>query len=208
MFSSHTDAAGNDLKITTVSVKPFAGQRPGTSGLWKKTKEFMQPGYVEAFVQSTFNAMRGLVSGDFSNSTLVVGADWPDYNKEAIQKILHVAIGNESAADSTGSIDAISASGTTFRTASPPRRPLPNGFTNLVSASTTITGSSVTTSRSTKWAHRRTRSPKSRFSIRWPLQAFMNRLFDFDALRKFFQSGFRIRMTACTVMPGRRVCIQ
>jgi phosphoglucomutase len=95
MFSSHTDTSGNDLKITTVSVKPFAGQRPGTSGLWKKTKEFMQPGYVEAFVQSTFNAMRGLVSGDFSKSTLVVGADWRDYNKEAIQKILHVAIGNE-----------------------------------------------------------------------------------------------------------------
>ena len=95
MLSSHTGAAGNDLKITTVSVKPFAGQRPGTSGLWKKTMEFMQPGYVEAHVQSTFNAMRGLVSGDFSNSTLVVGADWPDYNKEAIQKILHVAIGNE-----------------------------------------------------------------------------------------------------------------
>ena len=94
MFSSHTDAAGNDLKITTVSVKPFARQRPGTSGLWK-TMEFMQPGYVEAFVQSTFNAMRGSVSGDFSKSTLVVGADWPDYNKDAIQKILHVAIGNE-----------------------------------------------------------------------------------------------------------------
>jgi len=95
MFSSHTDAAGNDLKVTTASVKPFAGQRPGTSGLWKKTKEFMQPGYVEALVQSTFNAMRGLVSGDFSKSTLVVGADWRDYNKEAIQKFLHVAIGNE-----------------------------------------------------------------------------------------------------------------
>ena len=87
MFSSHTDAAGNDLKVTTASVKPFAGQRPGTSGLWKKTKEFMQPGYVEALVQSTFNAMRGLVSGDFSKSTLVVGSDWRDYNKEAIQKI-------------------------------------------------------------------------------------------------------------------------
>jgi phosphoglucomutase len=95
MLSSHAGPAGNDLNITTVSVKPFAGQRPGTSGLWKKTKEFMQPGYVEAFVQSTFNAMRGLVSGDFSKSTLVVGADWRDYDKEAIQKILHVAIGNE-----------------------------------------------------------------------------------------------------------------
>jgi len=95
MSSSYIDTAGNDLKITTVSVKPFAGQRPSTSGLWKKTREFMQPGYIEAFVQSTFNAMRGSASGDFSKSTLVVGADWRDYNKEAVQKILHVAIGNE-----------------------------------------------------------------------------------------------------------------
>src|SRR5260370_18901627 len=55
----------------------------------------MQPGYVEAFVQSIFNAMRSSVNGDFSKSTLVVGGDGRYYNKEAIQKILHVAIGNE-----------------------------------------------------------------------------------------------------------------
>jgi phosphoglucomutase len=75
MLSSHAGAPGNDLNITTFSVKPFAGQRPGISGLRKKTQEFVQPGYVEAFVQSTFNAMRGSVSGDFSRSTLVVGGD-------------------------------------------------------------------------------------------------------------------------------------
>lgn len=95
MLSSTTGSTGNDLNITTISVTPFAGQRPGTSGLWKKAVEFMQPGYIEAFVQSIFNGMRGSVSGDFSKSALVVGADRRDYNKEAIQKILHVAIGNE-----------------------------------------------------------------------------------------------------------------
>jgi phosphoglucomutase len=95
MLPSQAGATGNELNITTVSVKPFAGQRPGTSGLRKKTREFMQPGYLEAFVQSTFNAMRRPVSGDFSKSTLVVGGDGRYYNKEAIQKILHIAIGNE-----------------------------------------------------------------------------------------------------------------
>ncbi len=95
MLPSRAGATGNEMNITTVSVKPFAGQRPGTSGLRKKTKEFMQPGYVEAFVQSAFNAMRLSVSGDFSESTLVVGGDGRYYNKEAIQKILHIAIGNE-----------------------------------------------------------------------------------------------------------------
>ena len=95
MSSSPAGTAGNELNITTVSVKPFPGQRPGTSGLRKKTKEFMQPGYVEAFVQSIFNAMRGSVNGDFSKSTLVVGGDGRYYNHESIQKILHIAIGNE-----------------------------------------------------------------------------------------------------------------
>jgi phosphoglucomutase len=94
MLSSHGSAAGNDLNITTISVKPFAGQRPDISGLWKKAKEFMQPGYVEAFVQATFNATRGSVSGDFSKSTLVLGGEG-DSSKEVIQKILRVAIGNE-----------------------------------------------------------------------------------------------------------------
>lgn len=55
----------------------------------------MQPGFVEAFVQSVFNAMRGAVAGDFSKSTLVVGGDGRYYNLEAIGKILRVAIGNE-----------------------------------------------------------------------------------------------------------------
>ena len=83
------------LNITTVSVKPFEGQRPGTSGLRKKTREFMQPGYLEAFVQSVFNALRGSVAGDFSQSTLVVGGDGRYYNREAIRKILSIAVGNE-----------------------------------------------------------------------------------------------------------------
>jgi phosphoglucomutase len=86
---------GSELNIKTITVHSFAGQRPGTSGLRKKTREFMQPGYVEAFVQSVFNAMRGSAAGDFSKSTLVVGGDGRFYNREAIQKILHIAIGNE-----------------------------------------------------------------------------------------------------------------
>src|ERR1039457_3126755 len=83
------------LNIATMTVTPFEGQRPGTSGLRKKTPEFMQPGYVEAFVQSTCNALRGSVQGDFSKSTLVVGGDGRYYNREAIRKILSIAVGNQ-----------------------------------------------------------------------------------------------------------------
>jgi phosphoglucomutase len=85
----------NQLNVKTITVKPFEGQRPGTSGLRKKTREFMQPGYVEAFVQSIFNALRGSVAGDFSRSTLVVGGDGRYYNREAIHKILSIAVGNQ-----------------------------------------------------------------------------------------------------------------
>jgi phosphoglucomutase len=95
MLPPHADASENDLNITTVSVKPFARQKPGPTGLQMKATEFMQAGYVEAFVQSIFNAMRGSVNGDFSKCTLVVGGNGHDSNNQAMQKILHIAIGNE-----------------------------------------------------------------------------------------------------------------
>ena len=77
-----------------VETTPFQDQRPGTSGLRKKTRVFMQPGYLENFVQSVFNAVRPDAGGDFSNSTLVVGGDGRYYNREAAQLILRMAAAN------------------------------------------------------------------------------------------------------------------
>ncbi len=68
---------------------PFEGQKPGTSGLRKKTRVFMQPGFVECFVQSTFNAIGGV-----TGKTLVVGGDGRYFNAEAIQIILRMAAAN------------------------------------------------------------------------------------------------------------------
>lgn len=76
------------LKTTT----PFDGQKPGTSGLRKKTRVFMQPGYLENFVQSVFDAIGGAEGKRF-----VVGGDGRFFNAEAIQTILKMAAGNGAA---------------------------------------------------------------------------------------------------------------
>jgi phosphoglucomutase len=74
------------MTIKTVATTPFAGQRPGTSGLRKKVTEFQQPGYLENFVEAIFRTL-----GDCSDRTLVLGGDGRFFNRDAIQTILRMA---------------------------------------------------------------------------------------------------------------------
>jgi phosphoglucomutase len=80
--------------VQTVATTPFEGQRPGTSGLRKKTRVFMQPGYLENFVQSVFNAVRADAPVGFGLETLVIGGDGRFYNREAIQTIIRMSAAN------------------------------------------------------------------------------------------------------------------
>ncbi len=80
--------------MKTVATTPFTDQRPGTSGLRKKTRVFMQPNYLENFVQSVFDAVRETTGADFSGETLVVGGDGRYYNREAAQTIIRMAAAN------------------------------------------------------------------------------------------------------------------
>lgn len=75
--------------IETIATTPFEGQRPGTSGLRKKTPVFQTPGYLENFVQSIFDSLEG-----FEGATLVVGGDGRFFNREAIQIVLKMALAN------------------------------------------------------------------------------------------------------------------
>lgn len=76
------------MTIQTVPTTPFAGQRPGTSGLRKKVTEFQQPGYLENFVEAIFRTIKGNMG---EGCALVVGGDGRYFNREAIQIILRMA---------------------------------------------------------------------------------------------------------------------
>ena len=68
---------------------PIDGQNPGTSGLRARTRVFMQPGFLENYVQSIFDAVGPLVGG-----TLTIGGDGRYFNEQAIQTILKMASAN------------------------------------------------------------------------------------------------------------------
>ena len=72
--------------IQTRPTAPIAGQKPGTSGLRKKTRVFMEPGYLENFIQATWNAIGGV-----AGKTLVLGGDGRFFNNRAAQAILKMA---------------------------------------------------------------------------------------------------------------------
>jgi len=76
------------MDVTTVPTKPIDGQKPGTSGLRKKTKVFMEGAYLHNFVQSVFDA---LGADSLKGSTLVVSGDGRYWNKTAIQIIIKMA---------------------------------------------------------------------------------------------------------------------
>ncbi len=78
------------MDINTVATTPYDDQRPGTSGLRKKTRVFLEkPNYLENFVQATFDSLE-----DFQGKTLVIGGDGRYGNKEATQTIVRLAVAN------------------------------------------------------------------------------------------------------------------
>jgi phosphoglucomutase len=80
------------MPMQTVRTTPIEGQKPGTSGLRKKTAVFKRPHYLENYVQSTFDGIGGV-----QGKVLVVGGDGRFFNDDAIQVILRMAAANGAA---------------------------------------------------------------------------------------------------------------
>ncbi len=76
----------------TVQTSPIEGQKPGTSGLRKKTSVFREPGYLENFVQCIFDG-----TGGAAGKTYVIGGDGRFFNREAIATIIRMAAANGAA---------------------------------------------------------------------------------------------------------------
>lgn len=78
------------LSAVTVPTVPHEGQKPGTSGLRKKVKVFLQENYTENFIQSIIDAL----GKDVVGSTLVVGGDGRYLVKEVVDKIIKISAAN------------------------------------------------------------------------------------------------------------------
>lgn len=78
------------MNIEICPTTPYVDQKPGTSGLRKKTRVFLDnPNYLENFVQSIFDCLP-----DHQGKTLVLGGDGRYYNRQALQTIIKMAVAN------------------------------------------------------------------------------------------------------------------
>eukprot|EP00301_Raphidiophrys_heterophryoidea_P016248 c25805_g1_i1.p1 GENE.c25805_g1_i1~~c25805_g1_i1.p1 ORF type:complete len:590 (-),score=140.22 c25805_g1_i1:46-1815(-) len=81
------------LQVVVSQTTPFLDQKPGTSGLRKKTRVFIQGNYLANFVQSTFDTLKAQGTSIASQS-LLIGGDGRYYNPQAIQTIIKIAVAN------------------------------------------------------------------------------------------------------------------
>ena len=218
------------MTVRTVATQPFEDQEPGTSGLRKKTRAFMQPNYLENFVQAVFTA-----TGGGAGKTFVIGGDGRYFNAEAIQKIIKIAAANEaarvivgrdgilstpaashlirknkadggfilSASHNPGGIDEDF--GVKFNASN--GGPAPEGLTSrMFDASKAIESYAIAGFEDVDLGHAGT-AGRGDFVIETvdPVDdylALMERLFDFDAIRALFARGFTMCFDAMHAVTG------
>ena len=217
------------MSIKTVATKPIAGQKPGTSGLRKKTPVFMGPHYLENFVQSIFDVV------GVRGKTFVLGGDGRYFNDRAAQVILRMAAASGAARvivgqgailstpaashlirlNQTDGGIIMSAShnpggphedfGVKFNMAN--GGPALEGMTEAMFQRTTeITEYKVMEAQDVDLGtFGRTSLGGMVVDVVDPVtdyQALMQTLFDFDAIRAMFKGGFRMRMDSMCAVTG------
>jgi phosphoglucomutase len=217
------------MTLRRFPTRPIAGQKPGTSGLRKKTKVFMAPQYLENFVQATFDVVGGL------GKTFVLGGDGRYFNDRAAQVILAMAAANGVARVIVGQGAVLStpaashlirlnkADGGIILSASHnPGGPeedfgvkfnMPNGGPAPESVTEAIYSRTTTMAEYRIWEGQDadlTRIGRQHIGdmvvdVVDPVAdyaALMDGLFDFPAIRALFQRGFRMRMDAMNAVTG------
>jgi phosphoglucomutase len=218
------------MTMKIVQTQPFEGQRPGTSGLRKKVTVFQQPHYVANFVQSIFNALPGLegqtlvVGGDgrfFNKEAIQIILKMAAAN--AVGRVLvgrggllstpaascvirkNGAFGGIvlSASHNPGGPDGDF--GIKYNTGN--GGPAPEKVTDAIFANTqSIEAYRILDSEDVDLgALGRSRLGELSIEVIDPVadyQALMETLFDFDAIRDLFKSGFRMRFDAMHAVTG------
>ena len=218
------------MQVMTVETAPIAGQKPGTSGLRKKTHVFMGAHYLENFVQATFNAIGGA-----AGRTLILGGDGRHFNDRAVQVILRMAAAQGAARIVVGAGGILSTPaashlirareadgglilsashnpggpdgdfGVKFNTAN--GSPAPESITARIHAETErlthyriLQAQDVDITRPGE-----TRLAETVVEVVDPVadyEALMRRLFDFDAIARLIAGGFRLRFDAMHAVTG------
>ncbi len=215
---------------TEIATRPIAGQKPGTSGLRKKTTVFREPHYLENFVQAVFDAVPSLAGG-----RLVVGGDGRFFNAQAIRTIMAMAAANGVAEVLVGRDGLLStpaashlirsrgaAGGLVLSASHNPGGPdgdfgikfnaanggpAPERVTDAIFAVTERLERYRTVDADDIDLARLGRSDLAGMAIEVvdpveDYQRLMETLFDFDAIRDLFRSGFRLRFDAMHAVTG------
>ncbi len=216
--------------ILTIDTTPIDGQKPGTSGLRKKTRTFMERHFLENFIQSIWSGIGGV-----EGKTLVLGGDGRYYNDQAAQVILRMAAaaGAKKIIVGTGALLSTPAAsnlirlnktdggiimsashnpggidedfGVKFNT--PNGGPAPETVTNRIyEATKTISSYEIIETQDIDLSKPGTgRLGNMVIEIVDPVAdyvALMERLFDFDAIARLLASGFRMRFDAMHAVTG------
>jgi phosphoglucomutase len=218
------------MNIIRRPTTPIDGQKPGTSGLRKKTRVFMQPGYLENFVQSVWNAIGGV-----HGKVLVLGGDGRFFNDRAAQVILRMAAASGAARVIVGQggllstpaashlIRARGADGGLIMSASHN----PGGIDEDFGIKYNIANGGPAPEAVTEAIFHHTRTLDHYLTLDTPdldlsapgarilgamvvevvdpvtdYAALMERLFDFNAMRKLIAGGFRLRFDAMHAVTG------